>query len=96
MKKNYCFKNQQEKLTNSMRIKEAWSLGYTGKNVVVTILDDGLEWDHPDIIKNYVNKTTNLKIKKKLALFVAVNFWKAKFLLSLVLKKMKLMRCIAE
>lgn len=36
-----------------MQIKEAWELGYTGKGVVVTILDDGLEWDHPDIIKNY-------------------------------------------
>jgi len=38
---------------NTMRVKEAWKLGYTGKNVVVTILDDGLEWDHPDLIKNY-------------------------------------------
>ncbi len=37
-----------------MRIKEAWQMGYTGKGVVVTILDDGLEWDHPDLIKNYV------------------------------------------
>lgn len=36
-----------------MRIKEAWELGFTGKGVVVTILDDGLEWDHPDIIQNY-------------------------------------------
>lgn len=41
------------KFSNSMRIKEAWKQGYTGKGVVVTILDDGLEWDHPDIIKNY-------------------------------------------
>ena len=38
-----------------MRIKEAWKRGYTGKGVVVTILDDGLEWDHPDLIKNYVS-----------------------------------------
>jgi subtilisin family serine protease len=37
-----------------MRIKEAWKKGYSGKGVVVTILDDGLEWDHPDLIKNYV------------------------------------------
>jgi subtilisin family serine protease len=37
-----------------MRIREAWKQGYTGKGVVVTILDDGLEWDHPDLIKNYV------------------------------------------
>jgi subtilisin family serine protease len=43
-----------------MRIKEAWSLGYTGKDVIVTILDDGLEWDHPDIIKNYVSNCVSV------------------------------------
>ncbi len=32
-------------------------MGYTGKDVIVTILDDGLEWDHPDIIKNYVSNS---------------------------------------
>ncbi|KFD53881.1 hypothetical protein M514_05148 [Trichuris suis] len=34
-------------------VREAWQLGYTGRNVVVTILDDGLEWSHPDIKPNY-------------------------------------------
>lgn len=34
-------------------IKEAWQLGITGKDVVVTILDDGLESTHPDIKPNY-------------------------------------------
>lgn len=34
-------------------VKEAWSLGYTGKGIVVTILDDGLERTHPDINQNY-------------------------------------------
>lgn len=33
----------------------AWKEGVTGKGVVVTILDDGLEKDHPDLIKNYVS-----------------------------------------
>lgn len=46
---------KEQQFSNSMRIKEAWKLGYTGKGVVVTILDDGLEWDHPDLIKNYVS-----------------------------------------
>lgn len=46
--------NKEAQFSNSMRIKEAWKLGYTGKGVVVTILDDGLEWDHPDLVKNYV------------------------------------------
>ncbi|VDN02135.1 unnamed protein product [Thelazia callipaeda] len=34
-------------------VREAWDLGYTGKGVVVTILDDGLERTHPDIAPNY-------------------------------------------
>ncbi|KAK2721147.1 furin-like protease 1 isoform X2 [Artemia franciscana] len=36
-----------------MNVAAAWSEGYTGKGVVVTILDDGLEKDHPDIKRNY-------------------------------------------
>lgn len=35
-------------------VREAWALGYTGRGVVVTILDDGLERTHPDIAPNYV------------------------------------------
>ncbi|XP_053326308.1 proprotein convertase subtilisin/kexin type 4-like [Spea bombifrons] len=31
----------------------AWSHGYTGRGVVVTIVDDGLEKDHPDLAQNY-------------------------------------------
>ena len=36
-----------------MNVKKAWEMGYTGKGVVVTILDDGLEKDHPDISANF-------------------------------------------
>ncbi|XP_066585084.1 furin-like protease kpc-1 isoform X2 [Prorops nasuta] len=36
-----------------MNVQGAWAEGITGKNVVVTILDDGLEKDHPDLYKNY-------------------------------------------
>jgi subtilisin family serine protease len=39
----------------AMNISGAWRLGFTGKNVVVTILDDGIEKDHPDLIQNYVS-----------------------------------------
>lgn len=42
-----------------MNISGAWRLGFTGKNVVVTILDDGIEKDHPDLIQNYVSISTN-------------------------------------
>ncbi|XP_077988684.1 proprotein convertase subtilisin/kexin type 5-like isoform X2 [Glandiceps talaboti] len=37
----------------NMNVMEAWELGYTGKGVVVTILDDGIERDHPDLVDNY-------------------------------------------
>ena len=36
-----------------MNVQSAWQMNVTGKNVVVTILDDGLESDHPDLIDNY-------------------------------------------
>ncbi|KAA3682170.1 furin [Paragonimus westermani] len=36
-----------------MNVRSAWARGYAGQNVVVTILDDGLETDHPDLKENY-------------------------------------------
>ncbi|CAL1266925.1 unnamed protein product [Larinioides sclopetarius] len=38
---------------HDMNVEAAWAVGATGKGVVVTILDDGLEKDHPDLIHNY-------------------------------------------
>ncbi|KAK9542508.1 hypothetical protein VZT92_000365 [Zoarces viviparus] len=38
---------------SEMNILAAWQRGYTGKNVVVTILDDGIERNHPDLAQNY-------------------------------------------
>jgi len=38
-----------------MNVIPAWLKGFTGKNVVVTILDDGIEKDHPDLKRNYVS-----------------------------------------
>lgn len=38
-----------------MNVIPAWQEGITGKGIVVTILDDGLESDHPDLVKNYVS-----------------------------------------
>ena len=37
-----------------MNVIPAWNNGYTGRGVVVSILDDGIEKDHPDLKKNYV------------------------------------------
>ena len=36
-----------------MNVTGAWSMGYSGKGVVVTFIDDGIERDHPDLIENY-------------------------------------------
>lgn len=38
-----------------MNVIPAWLEGITGKGAVVTILDDGLEKDHPDLVQNYVS-----------------------------------------
>lgn len=38
-----------------MNVMSAWGQGYTGRGVVVTILDDGIEITHPDLIENYVS-----------------------------------------
>ncbi|XP_033968232.1 furin (paired basic amino acid cleaving enzyme) a [Pseudochaenichthys georgianus] len=36
-----------------LNARSAWELGYTGKGVVVSILDDGIEKNHPDLMQNY-------------------------------------------
>ncbi|OPJ86620.1 proprotein convertase subtilisin/kexin type 4 [Patagioenas fasciata monilis] len=36
-----------------LNILTAWSKGYTGLGVVLSILDDGIEKDHPDLAANY-------------------------------------------
>ncbi|XP_059621906.1 furin-like protease 1 [Phlebotomus argentipes] len=36
-----------------MNVIPAWKEGITGRGIVVTILDDGLESDHPDLERNY-------------------------------------------
>ncbi|KAL7674677.1 hypothetical protein ACOME3_000953 [Neoechinorhynchus agilis] len=36
-----------------LNVEEAWALGYTGKNVTVAILDDGIDYTHPDLSRNY-------------------------------------------
>uniref|UniRef100_A0AAZ3PJZ6 SPC3 n=1 Tax=Oncorhynchus tshawytscha TaxID=74940 RepID=A0AAZ3PJZ6_ONCTS len=49
------FFNQQWYLSEAFNqnVVAAWARGYTGKGVVVSILDDGLETSHPDLAENY-------------------------------------------
>ena len=39
--------------TVSMRVADVWRMGYTGNGVVITVIDDGLEWNHTDLSDNY-------------------------------------------
>ena len=57
----YCFNPdffdfQKQSFFPNMKVKEAWIAGFTGRNISVTILDDGIERDHPDLIANYVSQ----------------------------------------
>ncbi|CAN9506834.1 unnamed protein product [Ophioblennius macclurei] len=45
--------DQKSRCRSEMNVLAAWQRGYTGKNVVVTILDDGIERNHPDLVQNY-------------------------------------------
>ena len=36
-----------------MNVQEAWLQGATGEGISVTILDDGIERSHPDLVANY-------------------------------------------
>ncbi|KAG9339054.1 hypothetical protein JZ751_024251 [Albula glossodonta] len=36
-----------------LNVAEAWELGYTGKGVTIAIMDDGIDYLHPDLASNY-------------------------------------------
>uniref|UniRef100_A0A3Q1HN98 Neuroendocrine convertase 2 n=1 Tax=Anabas testudineus TaxID=64144 RepID=A0A3Q1HN98_ANATE len=36
-----------------LNVAEAWQLGYTGKGVTIAIMDDGIDYLHPDLSSNY-------------------------------------------
>ena len=57
----FFFQNRGHGL--DMNVMPAWQKGFTGKGVVVTILDDGIEKDHPDLKKNYVCTQERLSFK---------------------------------
>lgn len=54
----YLNRHNSNKFLPDMNVTGAWALGYSGKGVSVTFLDDGLEWDHPDIRQNYDPKAS--------------------------------------
>ncbi|KPP60029.1 hypothetical protein Z043_122001 [Scleropages formosus] len=36
-----------------LNVAEAWDLGFTGKGVTIAIMDDGIDYLHPDLVSNY-------------------------------------------
>lgn len=40
--------------THDLNVKQTWLKGYTGKNVTIVIVDDGLDHEHPDFQGKYV------------------------------------------
>lgn len=38
-----------------MNVMEAWERGLSGRGVVISILDDGIEREHPELRENYVS-----------------------------------------
>ena len=38
---------------SDMNVRPAWAMGYSGRGVSVSILDDGIQLDHPDLARNY-------------------------------------------
>jgi len=50
---NQWYINGMEDVKYSLNVRDAWEQGFTGKGVVVSILDDGIKSTHPDLIDNY-------------------------------------------
>jgi subtilisin family serine protease len=55
--------DKHSRCRSEMNVQAAWKRGYTGKNVVVTILDDGIERNHPDLAPNYVSRALEMTCK---------------------------------
>ena len=45
-----------------MNVREAWRHGFSGRDVVVSILDDGIERTHPDLQQNYVRTSRHNRL----------------------------------
>ena len=52
----FCYsdlKNREDGATYN--VLDVWNMGFTGKGVVVAVVDEGLEKSHPELQKNFVS-----------------------------------------
>lgn len=45
---------QNNKVRPDLNVLQVWSQGLSGRGIVISVLDDGIEKDHPDLWANYV------------------------------------------
>ena len=38
----------------SLKVTEAWSQGYSGQGITIAVVDNGVQADHPDLMKRLV------------------------------------------
>lgn len=42
----------------NVNVLQAWENGFAGQGIIVGVVDDGLQWRHPDVRENYVDATS--------------------------------------
>ena len=45
----YLNRLEYKNYEHHLNVSSAWALGYSGKGSKVTIVEDGIEYDHPDL-----------------------------------------------
>lgn len=70
-----------------LNVEKAWVLGITGKNITTAIMDDGVDYLHPDLANNFVgfqfSRSNRFQKRPK---FIATCFVREKDNLSLQVK----------
>ena len=57
-----------------LNVEEAWAMGFTGKNRTTAIMDDGVDYTHPDLMNNFVSLQITLEALE-FFLFIAQNIY---------------------